>query len=612
MRLDATDLRYISSQEFRVLTAVEMGSKNHEVVPSSLAAQICGLHHSGINKLLGSLAKRNLIARVQNQKYDGYRLTYGGYDYLALRAFSKRDSVAAVGRRIGVGKESDIMIVSSPDQEQRVLKIHRLGRISFRAIKEKRDYMGKRKSASWMYMSRLAAAKEYAFMKILYEHGFPVPQPIDQARHCIVMSYIDAFPLRQIAVLPSDQIPLLYSALMKLIVRLARAGLIHGDFNEFNLLIREVTNPSDDEYESDSGRPAPTKEPQTHSASRRDQLVAPSQHADVGLEADLAEGQQIERGNGFERVVASTSSLRTADATEDGQDSSGSEDEEEEEDDDEADAASDGQIQLGDDVTVEPILIDFPQMVSINHENAEYYFDRDVECVRRFFRKRFRYISDEFPRFQDVVPEHARKQTKLPKTTTDAEAVDEANTTTSESGDVRLDLLAKASGFGGSKQDRELEQYMSSLRLSTTAGMIEVAGSGDDETFDDNDDSVDDDDEEESQDDEDEDQQGGESGSDGEDDKDDGLTRSERKTLKAANAAAADSAKPSRGAAHKALLDGDDSKIAQLVASDRAKAARRAEKHHGRKAHAGKGGRAHAGGKAKTGKARMISDSMDF
>lgn len=42
----------------------------------------------------------------------------------------------------------------------------RLGRVSFRAIKEKRDYMGKRKSASWMYMSRLAAQKEWAFMKV--------------------------------------------------------------------------------------------------------------------------------------------------------------------------------------------------------------------------------------------------------------------------------------------------------------------------------------------------------------------------------------------------------------------------------------------------------------
>ena len=71
----------------------------------------------------------------------------------------------------------------------------RLGRISFRAIKEKRDYLGKRKSASWMDMSRLAAQKEYEFMKVLYNSGFPVPVPIDQVRHCIIMSLIDAFPL---------------------------------------------------------------------------------------------------------------------------------------------------------------------------------------------------------------------------------------------------------------------------------------------------------------------------------------------------------------------------------------------------------------------------------
>lgn len=37
---------------------------------------------------------------------DGYRLTYGGYDYLALRAMSKRDTVYSVGNQIGVGKES--------------------------------------------------------------------------------------------------------------------------------------------------------------------------------------------------------------------------------------------------------------------------------------------------------------------------------------------------------------------------------------------------------------------------------------------------------------------------------------------------------------------------
>lgn len=42
---------------------------------------------------------------------DGYRLTYGGYDYLAMRAMSKRDSVYSVGNQIGVGKESGMLIL---------------------------------------------------------------------------------------------------------------------------------------------------------------------------------------------------------------------------------------------------------------------------------------------------------------------------------------------------------------------------------------------------------------------------------------------------------------------------------------------------------------------
>ena len=41
-----------------------------------------------------------------------------------------------------------------------------------------------------------------------------------------------------------DEVPSpgkLYSQLMDLIVRFARAGLIHGDFNEFNILIGRTT-----------------------------------------------------------------------------------------------------------------------------------------------------------------------------------------------------------------------------------------------------------------------------------------------------------------------------------------------------------------------------------
>jgi RIO kinase 2 len=45
-----------------------MGSKNHEVVPTILVVQISGLRSGGVNKLLGELAKRKLVAKVRNAK----------------------------------------------------------------------------------------------------------------------------------------------------------------------------------------------------------------------------------------------------------------------------------------------------------------------------------------------------------------------------------------------------------------------------------------------------------------------------------------------------------------------------------------------------------------
>ncbi|TIB77246.1 RIO1-domain-containing protein [Wallemia mellicola] len=425
MRLDATDLRYITNDEFRVLTACEMGSKNHEVVPSSLINQISGLRAGGANKMLGVLAKRNLVARVQNAKYDGYRLTYGGYDYLALRAMSKRDTVYSVGNQIGVGKESDIYVVANQDGEQRVLKLHRLGRVSFRAIKNKRDYLGKRKSASWMYMSRLSAQKEYAFMQVLHKHGFPVPTPIDQARHTVLMSLEDALPLRSIAEVEDPA--KLCSQLFDLIVKLAEAGLVHGDFNEFNILIR-----SEDE---------------------------------------------------------------------------------------------------------QPVLIDFPQMVSVSHPNAEEYFDRDVHCILKFFDKRFRYQPDSWPEFEDVV----------------------------DKSQVKLLSEVMSNGFGAKEQSM-LDQY--------TEDIAEEEEGSDNEDDDDEEDSnkeenEEDEDDESSSVDEDEDQ------SDESETVDDGV----KKTTNLMKPMKVDSRRKNR----ERNAD-DESTMAEKVALDLHKqSARTARKHHGRK-----------------------------
>ncbi|RFU77367.1 atypical rio rio2 kinase [Trichoderma arundinaceum] len=363
MKLDTRAMRHLASEDWRVLTAVEMGSKNHEIVPTPLIEKLARLRGgaSGVHKSISALAKVGLIARVKEAKYDGYRLTYGGLDYLALHTHASRKDVYSVGNRIGVGKESDIMVVADHSGKQCVLKIHRLGRISFRTVKSNRDYLKNRNAQSWMYLSRLAAMKEYAFMNALHEEGFPVPLPLAQSRHTIVMSLIDAFPLRQISEVPDPAS--LYADLISLILRLASHGLIHGDYNEFNILIKEIKS-----------------------------------------------------------------------ATEDGQET----------------------------IKLEPVIIDFPQMVSMEHVNAEMYFDRDVNCIKRFFLRRFHFTpSQPGPFFKD------------------------AKKTVGKGGLKRLDASVEASGFT-KKMLKDLEAAIK--EKETDKDGQEGADDEDDEDDDDEDD----------------------------------------------------------------------------------------------------------------------------
>lgn len=237
VKLDVEPIKYLGDEEFRVLTAIEMGMRNHELTPTPLIERIAKLRHGGVKKYLSNILKYKL-AHHDAKMYDGYRLTYPGYDFLALKTFLKRGHVCAVGRQIGVGKESDIHLVLNANDEELVLKLHRLGRVSFRAVKSKRDYLQGRKTSNWLYMSRLSALKEFAFMRALYDEGFPVPVPIDCNRHAVLMSLIaDGSLLVQVKEL--KHVHKVFTQCLDLIVRFAQYGLVHGDFNEFNLLYRE-------------------------------------------------------------------------------------------------------------------------------------------------------------------------------------------------------------------------------------------------------------------------------------------------------------------------------------------------------------------------------------
>ena len=59
-KLNVNMLRYLTKDEFRILVAVEMGMKNHELVPKSLVVSIAQVR-SGVAKLLRDLCKNRRV-----------------------------------------------------------------------------------------------------------------------------------------------------------------------------------------------------------------------------------------------------------------------------------------------------------------------------------------------------------------------------------------------------------------------------------------------------------------------------------------------------------------------------------------------------------------------
>ena len=346
--------------------------RNHEIVPVDLIQSISKIRNTSVRRILANLLKHKLIKHTKIQ-YDGYSLNFLGYDFLAIHSLIKQGILVQIGTKIGVGKESDVYLcyvqkvnseisdeqynqikeniltenarkeqnkqkqldeknnikneikeeedkkVQGEEEEEEsseeeevsyfqndlpktiqtvvgeltiaCIKFARLGRTSFRAVKSKRDYVKSQTHYNWLYLSRLSSQNEYKNMKGLYSHGFAVPRPYGYNRHAIIMEYVPSYPLNKVEEIKDKNV--VYHKMMDFIYKLGENGLIHGDFNEFNILLN---------------------------INKPDEIV----------------------------------------------------------------------------------VIDFPQMISISHPEAQNYFKRDVQCVKNYFLKKFNLTFDEDLKFSDI------------------------------------------------------------------------------------------------------------------------------------------------------------------------------------------------------------------
>jgi len=227
-------VKEINDETWVILKKILSMSKYYERIPMQKLIESVPFSRKLVSRRINILQKKGFIEYFK-QPYESVRLLTLGLDLIALKKLTDRDLIVGVGRQIGTGKESDIYEVISPEGEILSLKIFRLGRISFRHVRTKREYGPSQVRISWHYRNISAAKKEFENLKYVYRKGVSVPRPIYHVLHMILMERLDGLLLNDIREVENPV--KLFTNIIYEVKKTYDNGVVNGDLSQFNIFL---------------------------------------------------------------------------------------------------------------------------------------------------------------------------------------------------------------------------------------------------------------------------------------------------------------------------------------------------------------------------------------
>ncbi len=220
-------------EDWTLLKAFESSISSFESVPFEKLMKLSGLHRDQLRFRLGKLNSAGFVMKT----HFGYILNTAGLDAIALNGLVKRNIISALGRSIGMGKESDVFEASNDKGETSVVKFYRIGRISFRATRRSRSYVSSESQHQWLSINIHAALKEEKALKQVIKVGVNSPQFIGREKHAVVMALIEGKMLYKCSPRDiSNPSELLTQILQNERLAYNKADMINCDISEYNIL----------------------------------------------------------------------------------------------------------------------------------------------------------------------------------------------------------------------------------------------------------------------------------------------------------------------------------------------------------------------------------------
>jgi len=194
------------------------------------------------------------IARKRDREFDQFRTRIKDADQLkvegavfdeatlaAIYKLVQDGHIEAFGGPVSTGKEASVFEALGPDGDDVAVKIYRIQASDFRRMREylegdpRFEGIGSEKSEVVMAWTR----KEFANLQRARAAGVKVPEPIAVQRNVLVMEFLGIVGDRakRLAEVEIENPETAYDVLAEYTRRLYRAGLVHGDLSEYNVVV---------------------------------------------------------------------------------------------------------------------------------------------------------------------------------------------------------------------------------------------------------------------------------------------------------------------------------------------------------------------------------------
>ena len=178
---------------------------------------------------------------MSKEKFKIYKNVFDEYTIKTLRKLSRGDYLDYIVGPITTGKEANVFLAKDVEGENIAIKIYKIETSNFNDMWKyiQGDNRFKNVKRQKRDIVTIWAKKEFKNLEIAGKNGINVPKPIISRNNVLIMQFIGEsdIPSPKAKDIPPKNPKMWLTRLLKIInVIYNKAGLIHGDLSEYNIL----------------------------------------------------------------------------------------------------------------------------------------------------------------------------------------------------------------------------------------------------------------------------------------------------------------------------------------------------------------------------------------